>query len=60
MSQFRGHIFALIFCLAIQGGIFYGLEGLGANEQLIVTVEMIWLCASVLIILSAGERFAPK
>jgi len=56
----RAQLLALLFCLAVQSGILFGLEGLGANEQLIVTVEMIWLCASVVIILSAGERFARK
>jgi hypothetical protein len=53
-------LLALVFCLAVQGGILFGLEGLGAEEQLIVTIEMIWLCASVVIILTAGERFARK
>jgi hypothetical protein len=50
----------MIGCLVIQAGIYYGLVGLGATEQLIVTIEMIWLCATVLITLSVGERFAPK
>jgi hypothetical protein len=56
----RAQLLALVLCLAVQAGILYGLEGLGANGQLIVTVEMIWLCASVVIILLAGERFARK
>lgn len=50
----------MLFCLVVQSAILYGLEGLGAEEQLIVTIEMIWLCASVVIILMAGERFARK
>ncbi len=56
----RAQILALFFCLVVQGGILYGLEGLGADEQLIIMIEMLWLCASVVIILVAGERFARK
>jgi hypothetical protein len=60
MSRYRGQILALIACLLVQAGIYYGLVGLGANEQLIVTIEMIWLCFAVLITLSVGERFERK
>ena len=60
MSRYRGHILALIACIAIEGFIYYGLVGLGADEQLVVTTEMIWLCASVWITLSVGERFEGK
>jgi hypothetical protein len=56
----RAQLVALIFCFAVQAGILYGLEGLGVEESKIVFVEMIWLCASVVIILLAGERFARK
>ncbi len=56
----RAQLVALIFCFAVQGAILYGLEGLGVEESEIVFVEMIWLCASVVIILLAGERFARK
>jgi hypothetical protein len=56
----RAQLLALLFCLVVQAVILYGLEGLGAEEQLIITIEMIWLCASVAIILMAGERFARK
>jgi hypothetical protein len=60
MARYRGHLLALIACVAIEGCIYYGLVGLGADEQLIVTVEMIWLCATVWITLSIGERFEHK
>lgn len=56
----RAQLLALVICLAVQAAILFGLEGFGAEEQLIVTVEMIWLCCSVVIILTAGERFARK
>jgi hypothetical protein len=56
----RAQFLALILCLAVQSGLLYGLRGLGVNDQLILTVELIWLCASVVIILVAGERFARK
>jgi hypothetical protein len=56
----RAQLLALIFCFAVQVGLIYGLEGLGANDQLILTIELIWFCASVVIIMLAGERFARK
>ena len=56
MTRYRGHIFALIGCLVVQAGIYYGLLGLGAENDLVLYAEMIWLCAAVLIILSVGER----
>ena len=56
----RAQLLALIFCLAVQSGLLYGLKGLGVNDQFILTVELVWLCASVVIILVAGERFARK
>jgi hypothetical protein len=56
----RAQLLALIFCLAVQSGLLYGLRGLAVNDQLILTVELVWLCASVVIILLAGERFARK
>ncbi len=56
----RAQLLAFLSCLVVQGAILYGLEGLGAEEQLIIMVEMVWLCASVVIILVAGERFARK
>ena len=56
----RAQLIALIFCLAVQAGILYGLAGLGVDKQLILTIELIWLCASVVIMLWAGERFARK
>ena len=56
----RAQLLALIFCLAVQSGLLYGLEGLNVNDQLILTVELVWLCASVVIILMAGDRFARK
>ena len=56
MTRYRGHIFALVGCLAVQAGIYHGLLSLGAGKDLVLYVEMIWLCAAVLIILSVGER----
>jgi hypothetical protein len=60
MYRFRAQIIALIGCLAIQGGSLYGLARLRANEELILTLEMIWLCAAVCITLWAGQRFQRK
>jgi hypothetical protein len=45
------------------GGIFYGLAGLaglGADGELIVDLEMIWLCITVILTLLIGGRFYPE
>jgi hypothetical protein len=60
MVSRRAQLAALIFCYAVQAGLLFGLEGLGVNDQLILTIELIWLCASVVIISWAGDRFARK
>ena len=60
MVSRRAQVAALVFCIAVQAGIIYGLEALGAIDQLILTTELIWLCASVAIMLWAGDRFARK
>lgn len=60
MSQLRGYIFALIGCLVVEAGIFYGLVGLGANELLIVTAVMVWIGPTAWITIEVGERFERK
>ncbi|MBS1860835.1 MAG: hypothetical protein JSS68_03890 [Actinobacteria bacterium] len=60
MYRYRGQILAMICCLAVEAGIFYGLVGLGAGEDLVLYAEVIWLCATVVITLSVGERFERK
>jgi hypothetical protein len=60
MVSRRAQFVALIFCIAVQAGIIYGLEALGAIDQLILTTELVWLCASVVIISLAGDQFARK
>lgn len=56
MTRYRGHILALIGCVAVEAVIYYGLFGLGAEKELVLWAETIWMCAAVLIILSVGER----
>jgi hypothetical protein len=60
MRRYRPQIIALSGCVAVEAGIFYGLAGLGAGGEFVVYVEMIWLCAAVLITLLVGERFERK
>jgi hypothetical protein len=60
MTRYRGYIFAFVPCFVVEAVIYYGLLGLGASERLILMVEMIWLCATVWITLSIGERFEHK
>lgn len=60
MHQYRGQILAMICCLAVEAGIYYGLVGLGAGVDLVLYAEMLWLCATVLITLSVGARFERK
>lgn len=44
MTWIRALIFVLAAAFAVEAGIFYGLIALGAGEDLLVEVEMIWLC----------------
>ena len=60
MFRYRGQIVALLACVAIEAGIYYGLFGLGAESALVVDAEMIWLCATVWITLAVGEHFERK
>jgi hypothetical protein len=46
--------------IAIEAGIFYGLFGLGANEDPVVAVEMIWLVVAVILGLIVMEHFEPQ
>jgi hypothetical protein len=60
MKMFRPYIPPLTLCLVIQAGIYHGLLALGAGAQVVLYLEMIWLCASVWITLSLGERLERK
>jgi uncharacterized membrane protein len=43
----RAFLLAIPFVLAVETGLFYALAALGANGQLAVAVEMIWLVVAV-------------
>jgi hypothetical protein len=58
--MFRPYIPPLVLVLAIQAGIFYGLLALGAEPDLVLYLEMIWLCVGVWITLALGERLEQK
>lgn len=60
MPYLRGFILAMIGCLVVEAGIYYGLVGLGADELLIVTAVMVWLAPTVWITISVAERFERK
>jgi len=60
MKMFAPYIPPLALVLAIQAGIFHGLLALGAEPDLVLYLEMIWLCAGVWIILALGERIEQK
>jgi hypothetical protein len=60
MSMFRPYVLPFAVCIAIEGAIYYGLVGLGAREELVIFLEMIWLCATVVITLSIGQRIERK
>lgn len=60
MKPFRGYLITLACCVAIEGGIFYGLVGLGADGELIVDLEMIWLCITVVLTVLIGGHFDPE
>jgi hypothetical protein len=59
MVSYRALFSVMAATLAIEAGIFYGLFGLGANEDLVVAVEMIWLVVSVILGLIVMEHFEP-
>ena len=46
MTVARALILALAVAVAIEAGIYYLLVGLGTGGDLIVYVEMIWLCVA--------------
>ena len=60
MAPFRGYILTLASCVIVEIGIFYGLAGLGANGNLAVAAEMIWLCITVVLTVLVGGRFDPE
>lgn len=60
MRPYVGYLVTLACCVAIEGGIFYGLAGLGADGELIVDLEMIWLCVTVVLTILIGGRFDPE
>jgi hypothetical protein len=57
MTAPRAFILAMCIAFAIEAGIFYGLAALGANGELVVAVEMVWLCVAVLLTLLFVDRF---
>jgi hypothetical protein len=59
MVRYR-YILAFIPCFFVEAGIYYGLSGVGAAYRVILMAEIVWLCATVCIVLSIGERFEPK
>jgi hypothetical protein len=60
MKMFRPYIPPLAVCLLIQAGIYHGLLALSTEADLVLYLEVIWLCASVLITLEVGERLERK
>ena len=60
MNMLRPYVPPLALCLAVEFGIYYGLLGLGASEEWVLKIEVIWLCASVLITLALGERLERR
>jgi hypothetical protein len=60
MRPYRGYLITLAGCVAIEGAIFYGLAGLGADGELIVDLEMIWLCITVVLTVLIGGHFDPE
>jgi hypothetical protein len=47
MTVLRAFFVALAFGLAVEVGIFYGLDALGANGGFAASLEVIWLCVFV-------------
>jgi hypothetical protein len=47
MTELRAFLVALTFGLAVEVGIYYGLEALGADGGLAASLEVIWLCVFV-------------
>ncbi len=60
MTVLRPYIPPFVVCFVIEAGIYYGLAGLGAREDVIVSVEMIWLCVTVLVTLIVGENLESR
>ena len=59
MTAPRAFILAICVALAIEVGIFYGLAALGANGELVVAVETVWLCVAVVLTLLFVDHFEP-
>ncbi|MCW2981958.1 MAG: hypothetical protein JWO14_3685 [Solirubrobacterales bacterium] len=57
MTALRAYALALAACVVIEGFIYYGLVGLGASEDVMVELEMIWLCITVFLTLIVGDHF---
>jgi hypothetical protein len=66
MTHPRAIGLVIVAALAIEAGIFYLLVGLGAGEDLVVEVEMVWLCVAAFLGVAFADRFnhtddeAPK
>ena len=44
MTRIRRFILAMAIALAIEAGIYYLLAAMGASGDLVVTIELVWLC----------------
>jgi hypothetical protein len=60
MKMLRPYIPPLTLVLAVQAGIYHGLLALGAEADLVLCMEMIWLCVGVWVTLELGERLERK
>jgi hypothetical protein len=55
MPGFRNRFLPFIPCFIAEAAIYFGLFALGAEEQLIILVETVWLLCTVYICLRIGE-----
>jgi hypothetical protein len=57
MTYFRAIGLAIVAALAIESGIYYGLIALDTGEDLIVDIEMIWLCVAAFFGVAFADQF---
>jgi uncharacterized membrane protein YbhN (UPF0104 family) len=57
---YRGYIITLAACVAAEFVLAFGLAALGADADLIVALELIWLCITVVLTLLIGGHFFPE
>jgi hypothetical protein len=58
MTYLRALGLAIAAALAVEAGIFYLLVGLGTGEDLIVDIEMIWLCVAAFLGVAFADHFS--